>query len=416
MSGFTFSAGNAAKLLSVPLYALGALATLVVPRRANLWAFGSGSGVGEGALELMRTVTAADPQARAVWMARNSADLERAEQLRIPAVLKDSWRGFRLTLRSRVLVVTHGFGDVNRFAARGGFIVQLWHGIPLKRIQLDAPVTFSAPRPLRRLLRALYHRAAQGIDLMPAASELAAGRLRTAFGLPADRVVVTGDPRDDALTGGTDSERRAAADTLLRSKLRLDGSPRVVLFAPTWRDGGVDPSVPSAADWALIDVWLQHTNSVLVVRPHPHSVGDYAAGTGVSNRILLLHSSRQNDITPVLPAVDVLITDYSSVAYDFALTGRPIFFLAPDVAEYTASRGLYEPYETFSGGREATSWSELVSVLSRAESDAQFRDDVLAHTEHLRSSHHAYADGRNTERVYAEILDRLAGDGSERGI
>ncbi|WP_166874068.1 CDP-glycerol glycerophosphotransferase family protein [Salinibacterium sp. ZJ450] len=413
MSGFTFSAGNAAKLLSVPLYALGALATLVVQRRDTLWVFGSGSGVGEGSLELLHTVTTENPQVRAVWLARNTTDLDRARQLRIPAVLKDSWRGFRLTLRARVLVVTHGFGDVNRFAARGGFIVQLWHGIPLKRIHLDAPITFSAPRPLRRPLRALYHRAAQGIDLLPAASELAAERLRTAFGLPADRVVVTGDPRDDVLTRGTDEERRARADTLLHAKLGLDGSPRVVLFAPTWRDGAVDPSVPSAADWQLIDEWLQRTDSVLVVRPHPHSVGDYAAGA-VSRRILLLDAARQNDITPVLPAVDVLITDYSSIAYDFALTGRPIFFLAPDVIEYSANRGLYEPYEAFSGGRETRSWAELVSTLGRAETDPQFRAELLAQTERLRNSHHAYTDGRNTQRVYAEILDRLAGDGSER--
>ena len=130
MASFTFGAGNARKVLRLPLYALGALATLVVPRTPRLWVFGSGIGVGEGALPLYRHARATlPPSVRLVWLAGSPAEVETARQLGLDVEPRSGWRGFRLTLRARVLVVTHGFGDVNRFATRGGFVVQLWHGI-----------------------------------------------------------------------------------------------------------------------------------------------------------------------------------------------------------------------------------------------------------------------------------------------
>ena len=87
---------------------------------------------------------------------------------------------------------------------------------------------------------------------------------------------------------------------------------RVVLYAPTWRDGDADPTVPSESEWSAIEAWLAARDTTLVVRPHPHGVGDYAAGVARCARVRMLTSATQPDITPVLPAFDALITDYSS--------------------------------------------------------------------------------------------------------
>jgi len=112
-------------------------------------------------------------------------------------------------------------------------------------------------------------------------------------------------------------------------------------------------------------------------------------------------------VTPVLPAVDLLITDYSSIAFDFALLGRPIVFLAPDVVAYTASRGLYVGYDTFSGGTEAASWAELLDLLDRAGTDGPTRAALVRHAVELAAAHHAFRDGGNTRRVYVQITTRL---------
>ncbi|MEO7147937.1 MAG: CDP-glycerol glycerophosphotransferase family protein [Terrimesophilobacter sp.] len=400
VSSFTFAKGNATKLLSAPLYALGALASAVVPRRKNLWIFGCGSGVGEGALSLYRLAGNADPDLTLVWLAGSRRELHDAHAAGLHAVLRSSWRGFRLTLRAHVIVITHGFGDVNRFGTRGGFVVQLWHGIPLKRIQLDSPVTFRSRFVPGALLRALYRRQSAGISLLPAASEVSAQRLRTAFSLPSDRVVVTGDPRDDSVLGDRGEARARLADIL---GTPLDSHTPVELYAPTWRDGEPDPCIPNAQEWAAIAEHLEGTGGLFLLRPHPHSVGAYDAGPALSPRIRMLTSQVAQDLNPLLPAIDLVITDFSSVAYDFALTGRPIAFLAPDVTHYVSTRGLYEKYGDFTGRTEVATWQGLLDLLS----DEAAVSRLAQHASGLADRHHRYCDGNNTSRVFAIILSRV---------
>jgi CDP-glycerol glycerophosphotransferase len=413
---FTFAAGNARKILVLPIYGLGALASRLVPRRDRLWVFGSGSGVGEGALAVLLHARTVDPTLRTVWLARNAADVADAKALGIPVALKSSWRGFRLTLRARVIVVTHGFGDANRFGTRGGLVVQLWHGIPFKHIHLDSPATLRIPLfsrfgPVRHALRQAYVRSASGIGMFATASPLSAARIRSAFGLPADRVTVTGDPRDDVLSRGTAASRTAAARERVAALLGDErfATARILLYAPTWRDGDQDPAIPSEADWRRIHDYLSATDSLLIVRSHPLGVGDYSAGAALSDRVRMLGADLQGDVTPLLPAVDALITDYSSIAYDYSLVGGELLFLAPDVPEYRASRGLYENYADFSGGTEVTTWAALIDLLETGDRDAATRQRLRSHTGWLATRAHAYRDGQNAARVYEEIVSRAKG-------
>ena len=79
MASFTFGAGNARKLLGLPLYACSAIISVFVPRSDRLWVFGSGIGLGEGALPLIRQARLRlDPSTRLVWLARSAAELDEA--------------------------------------------------------------------------------------------------------------------------------------------------------------------------------------------------------------------------------------------------------------------------------------------------------------------------------------------------
>ena len=415
MATFTFGTGNARALRRLPAYALGAIATFLVPRTDTLWVFGSGIGPGEGALPLLRLARARlDPRVRLVWLATTAPDLDTARRLGLDAVAKLSARGFWLTLRARVLVVTHGLGDVNRYGVRGGFVVQLWHGVPLKKLHLDSPAALrSAVLGNSRVVRALLARgirAAGGqIQLFTVSSERIVSRISSAFGVPRERIAVTGDPRDDVLLAGDPAGRRAAARDLLEGAVgALPPATRVVMYAPTWRDGEHDPSAPDAATWQQITAWLERTNSVLIVRVHPLGHGDYAAGPARSARVLLLTAAAINDVNPVLPAVDVIVTDYSSIAFDFALLDSPTVFLAPDLETYTLSRGLYEPYRMFSGGRHVVSWEQVLELLDAlADAASPTAAAIAAHTRWLREEHFDHVDEHATDRVLAEILRRL---------
>jgi CDP-glycerol glycerophosphotransferase len=407
---FTFTTGNVKKVLSLPLYGLGALASLAVPRTDGLWVFGSGSGVGEGSLALLLHTRVMAPGLRLVWLARNGRDAAAADALGIAHVPARGPRGFWLTLRARVVVVTHGFGDANRFGVTDAFVVQLWHGIPFKHIHLDSPATIRVPvlsrfGIVRRVVRAAYVRSARGIQLFTTASPLSAARIRTAFGLPASRIAVTGDPRDDVLA----TETRTGARSKVAALLGSEGLPdHVLLYAPTWRDGAEDPLIPDAADWQRIIAYLDETRSVLLIRSHPLGAGDYGAGVELSPRIRMLGPNLQGDITPLLPAVDTLITDYSSIAFDFSLVGGAMVFLAPDVLVYASTRGSYEPFSDLTGGFEVADWTGAVALLRDRDATASTRDRMLEHTRWLAARVHSFSDGGNTGRVYSEIVARLA--------
>jgi len=406
---FTFATGNLKKVLALPLYGLGILASFVVPRSNHLWVFGSGSGVGEGSLALLLHSRGVDPGLRPVWLTRNPFDEANAKTLGIETASKRSPRGFWLTLRARVVVVTHGFGDANRFGVHGAYVVQLWHGIPFKHIHLDSPATVSIPvfsrfGLARRAIHAAYLRSARGIQLFATASPLAAARIRTAFGLPAERVVVTGDPRDDVLATETRDGARAKVSALLGEQKLAE---HVLLYAPTWRDGAEDPLIPTSADWSLIIGYLDVTESMLLIRSHPLGAGDYSVGAELSPRIRMLGADLQGDITPLLPAVDTLITDYSSIAFDYSLVGGPMVFLAPDVLVYSSTRGSYEPFSDFTGGFEVVHWAGAVGLLRERDTNPATRKRMTEHTRWLARRVYSFSDGGNTARVYDEIAARL---------
>ncbi|MBS1905715.1 MAG: CDP-glycerol glycerophosphotransferase family protein [Actinobacteria bacterium] len=411
MASFSFRAGNAGKLLRIPLYLLGRLGTLLVPRGRD-WVIGCGAGIGDGALALWRAASEAGLEP--LWLTGSDREARDAAALGIRAIPKNGLRGWWATARAGVVVVTHGFGDANRYATAGAFLVQLWHGIPLKRIGLDSPATVQSAFlpdfvPLQKLLGRLYRAQTRRIHVLPAASDRSRGRLESAFGLGVGQVLVTGEPRVDVLSAEDPVSRRAHA--VARRGVAVgpigDGA-RVVLYAPTWRDGAPDPAVPSDAEWARILDVLERTDSVLLVRSHPLGEGEYRPPVS-TDRVRSIGSALVADITPVLPAIDVLVTDYSSMAYDVGLLAMPVVYLAPDPVEYAATRGFYGSYAEVAGPDPAADWSEAA---------AQLEATLAAPTEFARRAElsrglsarmHAHRDGRNTARVLAAILARTGG-------
>lgn len=405
MASFSFGAGNAGKLLRIPLYLAGRAATIAIPRSRDLWVFGSAVGLADGGLALERHAAANGE--RTVWLTGTAAERGDAARRGIRSVAKQSLRGFWLTARARVIVLTHGFGDVNRYAATGGVIVQLWHGIPLKRIGLDAAVTTASPLPVargavRRLLGALYRRTQGRIRVLPAASELVRGRLESAFGLDTVRVPVTGEPRTDTLSRGTADERRRTARTRLSALLGTDlsGDAPIVLYAPTWRDGAPDPAPPAGADLAALQALLDETGALLLVRAH-HLGG--AERRFVGERIRELGGDVVADVTPLLPAMDAVVTDYSSLAFDAALVPVPTVFHAPDLDAYRRNRGFYGTYAEVAGNDPAQDWAGVAAQLRAVLTDPSARAERVARAEALSRRVHAFRDGRSTERVYRAI-------------
>ncbi|HUP98975.1 MAG TPA: CDP-glycerol glycerophosphotransferase family protein [Aeromicrobium sp.] len=408
MASFTFGSGNARKIAGLPLYALGALITLLVPRSKRLWVYGSGVGLGEGAVPLYERARERMPEKRHVWMARTKAEYQDAMERGFEAVRKNDLRGFWTTARARVVVVTHGFGDANRYGVRGAFVVQLWHGLPFKHLHLDSPstyaVSFLPDHPLvRRMVGRAYRRAGRAISLFPVASERVKPSIVSGFGVKPDTVVVLGDVRDDVILAPGAAEQAAEQLAGLLPKKFVGAT--AILFAPTWRDGAADPTVPSQAEWQDIAAWLQANDAVLLVRNHRLGRGDFTDGPQHSQRIIPLDPDTVTDLNPLLPAVDAVVTDYSSLVFDYALVGGPVVHFTPDLTDYTSRRGFYLPVAEFTGGRTRTSWSGTLDALQLALNEGP-EGPAHRHAAHLRQDFFDVLEPGAADRVIDAVLTR----------
>ncbi len=410
MPDTAFARRNVEKVLWLPRYALGDLVTRVVPRRRDTWVVGSAYGVHDGARALVEELVARGRAGKVTWLARTPQEAADARALGVRVLEHGSAAAFRAATRAAVVVLTHGYGDASRFGTGGALVLQLWHGSPLKRMHLDSPAAMRLPvlgdrGPVPRLLAAMYRRGGQRIGLLPVSSTTVAPLMASALGADPSRVEVLGEPRADVLFRGTEDDRRAAARARLEASVGDLGGRRVVLLAPTWRDGAADPVVPTAAEWTAVEEWLAAHDAVLLVRPHPLAVGDWSHR---SDAVRLLDSTLEPEVMRILWATDAVVSDYSSIVLDAAVAGVPLVFLAPDLEDYTRRHGLYEPYEATTGGVVERTWAQALERLSDTWPGGPGREDALAHTQELADRYHQRRDGRAASRV-VDRVDALLG-------
>ena len=117
------------------------------------------------------------------------------------------------------------------------------------------------------------------------------------------------------------------------------------------------------------------------------------------------HSDLVADIMPLLPGMDVLVTDYSSIVFDAALVPVPTVFLAPDLDDYLASRGMYGTYADVAGTDWAVDWPGALAQLDAVLLDPRER---VERARALSAAVHAFDDGQAAARVHRAITARTA--------
>lgn len=284
---------------------------------------------------------------------------------------------------SRYLVNNNNFPASFR-KSPGQVYLQTWHGTPLKRIGNDIPRT-----SLSLLYRQLMNREARYWDYLLAQNDFAASALPTAFGFEG-KVLNLGYPRNDALVGTSAAARRSA----VRRTFGFEPYHYVVLYAPTWRDnlsGASGYSRVEYLDFQRVRKTLG-ANARILLRGH-HNTSKSAAGQHVG----VLDVTHHPDINDLLLAADLLVTDYSSVMFDYAVTGKPIVYLAPDLEEYRdQTRGFYLDFEGIAPGPICRSNDEVIDVLLHLEATTD------AYAERHRAFVSQFApkdDGRAAARV-----------------
>ncbi|MEY4398427.1 MAG: hypothetical protein RLZ53_1003 [Actinomycetota bacterium] len=269
---------------------------------------------------------------------------------------------------------------------KGQTYLQTWHGTPLKRLVHDIP-----PGSLTKSYLDTMDREAAAWDYLISPSEFCTEVLPRAFGYKGE-VLETGYPRNDRLTTHTAEERQQ-----LRSALGVsDPKTVLVMYAPTWRDykrtatgnwdlvSYMDPNIKLPDGFRMM--FRGHTNT--------HAIDSTkAAGSAID-------VTKYPDVTELYIAADVLVTDYSSVMFDFSVTGKPIIFLAPDLDRYRAERGFYFDFETEAPGPILTSDKEVVETLSKLpETAIRFQNAY----KHWQAKFNALEDGGASKRVVRAV-------------
>lgn len=332
---------------------------------------------------IYRCLRARGPAYEHVWLADpRHAETFPAEVPRVRIASPDAVAA----LESADVVVANTHTDLDTWAKRPETVyLQTWHGTPLKRIHRAAVY-----QPEEAFMNALDAEITRW-DYLVTPSRAGTELLQSTFGYTGE-ILETGYPRNDVLRDEGAAERRAR----VRRRLGVPEDQTVVLYAPTYRDDDVSFDVPLGLDVTALTarlgdghvLWLRRHYFLYHRRPVPDSdrVRDLSAYPEVSDLLL---------------AADVLVTDYSSVLFDFAVTGKPILLFAYDLEHYRDQlRGFTLDLATTIPGpvlRDAGQLAEALLDLpglraSYAERYAQFRSQYC----HLD-------DGHATERVVARV-------------
>ena len=285
-------------------------------------------------------------------------------------------------LESADLVVAGTHTEVEWDKAPGTTYLQTWHGTPLKRIHYD--VLLVPPGRLDYLDRDVAR-----WDVLLSPNTESTPRLRKAFGYDGP-VWETGYPRNDLLLSPEAGRVRAE----VRAELGIAHGVTAVLYAPTWRDDEHLTEAPVAMrlDLPRLAARLNASGTPHVVLPRLHNMMTSRSRPDLGPDVVDVSFYR--DVRELHLAADVLVTDYSSLMFDFALTGKPMVFYAYDLERYASEiRGFYFDLFPEAPGPVVTDADDLVTAVLEQVSDRHPRYDAF------RATYGHLEDGHATDRV-----------------
>jgi CDP-glycerol glycerophosphotransferase len=295
----------------------------------------------------------------------------------------------RATLESADVVVANDCLSMSWTKRAGTTYLQTWHGTPLKRIHHDAPVREgwldNADKDIARW------------DMLLSPNPPSTDLLRHAFGFTGP-IHETGYPRNDVLS----SPERDGIRARLRAELGIAEGTTAVLYAPTWRDdlvfdhsGPRDFEVPIDLRAFTDRLGADH---VLLLRLHSMVTGRLA----LDPTLPVVDVTDHAESADLYLAADVLVTDYSSAMFDFAVTGKPIVFYTYDLEHYRDDlRGFYFDLAEIAPGPMVRSSAELIEAISSA---ADAVPEPTAAYARFRETFCSLEDGNATERVLDLLL------------
>lgn len=255
--------------------------------------------------------------------------------------------------------------DINTWTHGNAVKVNLWHGTPMKKIEFDiSRGTISHIFNNSIKSKFFYPNQYTKADYILSTSKKVSEIFSSAFRLDISQCLEFGYPRNDILTYSKDKIIDFIKKYEPSSSLELINSlgkyEKTYVYMPTWRDDGSDFIGKSKIDFEVLNKVLAEKNYCLILKLHnntklPIDLNDF------ENIILF---DNKADIYPLLPFTHTLITDYSSIYFDYKLMDKEVVFFCFDKDEYIKDREMYFDYnEIIKYELVANSFEKLISVI-----------------------------------------------------
>ena len=230
------------------------------------------------------------------------------------------------------------------------FYLQTWHGTPLKRLAHDIVEvenqTFYRSGMNRKQMTDTYDNDVSKYNYMIAPNEFSFEVFQSAFRINPERLIKTGYPRNDFLTN-----IKAEEIDEIKARFHIPANKKVLLYAPTWRDNSYNTRGYTFELKADFHRWKEVLGDEYIVlfKPHYLIINKFEGDESLKDFVISVDANA--DINDLYVISDVLVTDYSSVFFDYANLNRPMYFYMFDLEEYADElRGFYfDIYETMPG-------------------------------------------------------------------
>ena len=367
------------QLLLLPVYWL----SFLVPRNKKIWLFGSTFGRrfadNPRYLYLYVSQHKEELKLRPIWISHNENVVKMLNDEGYEAYMYHSLKGIWFALRGKVYLFDNYSKDINFWQSGGAMKVNLWHGIPLKKIQHDNVFDkFRHPKNIWEKLRNFPRNIS---DEKPNHYVLTTSEnLREIFSsaFKTKNVLVSGYPRNQVLISDDiknvylDEEKRDRKKIISFLNKKNNGkNKRMIFYMPTFRKS--ETLFFENFDKNDFQKFLAENTLLFCIKLHPKSKLNEEFKNIQSENIMVIN--KDADPYVFLKLADVLITDYSSIYFDYLLLGRPIIFFAYDLKEYLSdSREMYFDYDEFTPGEKVWDYQGLKnSIVKIIENNGDYQ-------------------------------------------
>lgn len=326
-----------------------------------------------------------------LWITANKKLIKSFKEKNLPVVYLYSFKGFKAILRSYYILWTHGINGVSYSAYLPGKFnfVQTNHGPTLKKLYLDSEFRFPIIGKINiRLMKQGYKSWHTILAISKSDKDGLVEKLQN------KNVYVLGYPRNDVLF----NKELVYED--YKTKLGLAKYDKMILYCPTYRDEPSKKRPFSITALEKLNEYLENNNYIFLLKTHvnekiPNLMENHSHIKNVTMEV--------EDIQELMMYSDMIITDYSSLVFDYVLLDKPVIFYPYDYNEYFNHRGtVYDYYNEFPGPF-AKNEEEVLELIKNVE-NIFTQPDYQNKFQSFKRKHNEYLDDKNCERLYRHLI------------